>query len=86
MRAIRCSTFISLAGTLALLTTSASAQMPPLSLQKEEKRVTPEQRARQKKLDEDYKAATSRIPDQKPNDPWTNIRPTPAAPAAKKKQ
>ncbi len=28
-------------------------------------------------LDKDYKAALSRIPDQKPADPWGNVRPTP---------
>ena len=47
-----------------------------------------------KQIDNDYKAATSKIPDQKPNDPWGAIRPapstlnpkTPTVPDAKKKQ
>jgi hypothetical protein len=39
-----------------------------------------------KQIDNDYKAATSKIPDQKANDPWGAIRPTPPAPAPKKKQ
>ena len=45
-----------------------------------------------KQIDNDYKAATSKIPDQKPNDPWGAIRPapsnpkTPTAAGAKKKQ
>ena len=47
---------------------------------------------RSKQIDNDYKAATSKIPDQKPNDPWGAIRPapsnpkTPTAAGAKKKQ
>jgi hypothetical protein len=36
-----------------------------------------------KQIDNDYKAATSKIPDQKANDPWAAIRPTPTAPAKK---
>ena len=39
-----------------------------------------------KQIDNDYKAATSKIPDQKPNDPWASVRPTPTVPAPKKKQ
>ena len=41
---------------------------------------------RSKQIDNDYKAATSKIPDQKANDPWAAIRPTPTAPAPKEKQ
>jgi len=49
---------------------------------------------RSKQIDNDYKAATSKIPDQKPNDPWGAIRPapstldpkTPTVAGAKKKQ
>src|SRR5262249_23748620 len=51
-------------------------------------------RAYQKQIDNDYKAGTSKIPDQKPNDPWGAIRPatstldpkTPIVAGAKKKQ
>ena len=80
---------------VALLTTSAFAQMPmpKMSLQGDQKRpLTPEEQERQKQLDNDYKSATSKIPDQKANDPWAAIRPstpgpkTPTVPAPKKKQ
>jgi hypothetical protein len=36
-----------------------------------------EERERQKKLDDAYKAATKKIPDQKSNDPWPVVRPAP---------
>ena len=50
--------------------------------------------AYRKQIDNDYKAATSKVPDQKPNDPWGAIRPapstldpkTPTVAGAKKKQ
>jgi len=35
------------------------------------------QEQRQKQIDNDYKAATKIIPDQKPKDPWADVRPTP---------
>ena len=85
----RWSKLIPLAGALALLSTSASAQMPmpSISLQGDSKRrLTPEEQEQQKKLDDDYKAATKKIPNQKANDPWADVRPTPTAPAPKKKQ
>jgi hypothetical protein len=85
----RWSKLIPLAGALALLTTRASAQMPmpSFSLQGDKKRpLTPEEQERQKQLDNDYKAATNKIPEQKANDPWANVRPTPTVPAPKKKQ
>ena len=79
---------ILLAGVLlALMTTYASAQgMPPISLRPPERTLTPEERERQKQIDDDYKAATKKIPEQKANDPWAAIRPTPTAPAPKEKQ
>ena len=85
----RWSKLIPLAGALALLTTSAPAQMPmpSFSLQGDKKRpLTPEEQERQKQLDNDYKAATKKIPEQKANDPWADVRPTPTVPAPKKKQ
>jgi hypothetical protein len=85
----KCSRLIPLAGALALFATSAFAQMPmpSMSLQGEKKRaLTPEEQERQKQIDNDYKAATSKIPDQKANDPWADVRPRPAVPAPKKKQ
>jgi hypothetical protein len=75
--------------TLPLLSGSAFAQnplMPGIHTQKEEKKLTPEERERQKQLDADYKAATNKIPDQKAADPWAIVRPTPNDPAPKKKQ
>ena len=78
---------IPLAGVLALMTAEASAQgMPPISLRPNERTLTPEERERQKQIDDDYKAATKKIPEQRANDPWAAIRPTPTAPAPKKKQ
>ena len=84
------SKFLLPAVALALLTGSASAQnplMPSVSLGKEQKRqLTPEEQERQKQLDQDYKAATKKVPDQKATDPWASVRPTPTVAAPKKKQ
>ena len=78
---------VPLAGVLALMTAYASAQgMPPISLRPNERTLTPEERERKKQIDDDYKAATKKIPEQRANDPWAAIRPTPTAPAPKKKQ
>ena len=77
--------------TLPLLSGSAFAQIggpssssgsnpltPGLSLgEKEKRQLTPEEQEKQKQLDADYKAATKKIPDQKANDPWADVRPTP---------
>ena len=72
------------------MVSNASAQVPEPNVspwEKNQKRLTPAQeRERQKKLDADYKAATNKIPDQKANDPWGDVRSTQTAPAAKKKQ
>jgi hypothetical protein len=58
-----------------------------MSLQGEKKRaLTPEEQERQKQIDNDHKAAISEVPEQKANDPWADVRPTPTAPAPKKKQ
>jgi hypothetical protein len=80
---------IPLAGALGLLAANASAQMPTpgISLQGEQKRrLMPEEQEQQKKLDDDYRAATNKIPNQRASDPWADVRPTPTAPAPKKKQ
>jgi hypothetical protein len=76
-----------LAGALVLIASNAFAQMREPNVSPwQEKRLTPaEERARQKKLDDDYKATSNRIPDQKSNDPWATVRPT-TVPAPKKKQ
>ena len=70
---------------------SAFAQNPfmlkmSLGGKDEKKPLTPEEQERQKRLDDAYKAATNKIPDQTVNDPWAGVRPAPAAPAPKKKQ
>ena len=82
---------IPLAGALAVMTANASAQgLQPINLLGgEQKRpLTPEEQAQQKKLDDDYNAATNKIPNQKQkaNDPWADVRSTPTASAPKKKQ
>ena len=67
-----------LAAALALLNGSASAQMgagkpgrgPP------DTGPTPLEQKQQKQIDDDYKAATKNIPNQKPKDPWGDVRPT----------
>jgi hypothetical protein len=71
---------------IAVLTGTAAAQfMPSISLQGEPKRkLTPEEQEKQDQLDKAYKSATTKIPDQKANDPWASVRQTPA-PAPKKK-
>jgi hypothetical protein len=58
-----------------------------MSLQGDKKRpLTPEEQERQEQLDKDYKAATSKTPDQNAKDPWADVRPAPTAAAPKKKQ
>jgi len=70
-----------LAAAFALLSGSASAQMggggrpPPPGAS--DNGPTPLEKQRQKQIDNDYKAATKNLPDQKPRDPWGEIRPTP---------
>ena len=84
------SKFLLLAVALALLTGTASAQnplMPSFHLGGEQKRqLTPEEQEQQKQLDQDYKAATKKVPDQKATDPWASVRPTQTVTAPKKKQ
>ncbi|MGH6673326.1 MAG: hypothetical protein ACRECV_15325 [Xanthobacteraceae bacterium] len=73
---------IALAGAaLALLTGYATAQLPMgMSFKNQPKQLTPEERARQKALDEAYQAANKKIPDkQVANDPWSGVRPNPQA-------
>ena len=71
---------------LALLTGAAYAQMPMpgISLSKPERPLTPEEKARQKQIEDAYKAANSKIPDQQNSDPWADVRSAP--PNSKKKQ
>jgi hypothetical protein len=82
-------TIIPLTATLAVMSGSAFAQnplMPKMSLGGQEKKaLTPEEQEKQKQLDDAYRAATNKIPNQTANDPWATVRPAPAAPAPKKK-
>jgi hypothetical protein len=69
-----------LAAALALLSGSASAQMSggrPQRAGAPDNGPTPLEQQRQKQIDNDYKAATKNIPNQKPKDPWGDVRPTP---------
>jgi hypothetical protein len=69
------------------MTAYASAQgMPPISLRPNQRTLTPEERERQKQIDDDYKSASKKVPDQKANDPWAFVRPAPTVPVPKKKQ
>lgn len=74
-----------LAGTaLALLTGAASAQMPMpgITLGHDKPPPTADQIAKQKAIDEAYKAATQKIPDKKTvDDPWASVRPNPSTAA-----
>jgi hypothetical protein len=74
------SKFLLLAAALALLSGSASAQMGGMGGGKPgppDTGPTPLEQQRQKQIDNDYKAATKNIPNQKPKDPWGDVRPTP---------
>ena len=66
---------------IALLTGTAAAQipMPGISLGHDDKpQLTPEQRAKQKQIDDAYRAATQKIPDKNTAaDPWGDVRPSP---------
>ena len=69
---------IGAAAIVACLTGSVFAQFTPgLTLSPDtERQLTPEQKEKQKALDEAYRSAIGKIPDkQKPADPWGNIRP-----------
>jgi hypothetical protein len=73
-----------LAAAFALPGASALAQsnpiMPKISIGGDQKRpLTPEEQERQKQIDADYKAATSKIPAQKAPDPWADVRQAPPA-------
>jgi hypothetical protein len=87
MRKSGWSRLILLAGALVLMVSNASAQVPELNVSPwQQKSLTPaEERERQKKLDNDYKAVTKKIPNQKVSDPWAIVRPAPTVSAAKKK-
>ena len=69
---------IGAAAIVACLTASAFAQFTPgITLRPDsERQLTPEEKEKQKALDDAYRSAIGKIPDkQKPADPWGNIRP-----------
>jgi hypothetical protein len=47
-----------------------------MSLHEEGRRLDPEEEAKRKAVDDAYKSTMEKIPDQKSNDPWGNIRST----------
>jgi len=66
---------------LLLLTGAASAQlpMPGITLSPDRSRVlTPEEKEKQKAIDDQYRATIKQIPDKRTSDPWGNMRSTPA--------
>ena len=73
-----------LAGLMAALVTGpAAAQLPAPSfpLNSGPKQLTPEQRAKQKAIDDAYQAALPKIKEKKgPADPWAGVRPEPSSP------
>jgi hypothetical protein len=72
-----------LAGAVvALLAGTAAAQMPmpAISLGADKPPPTPEERAKQRELDNAYRSATKKIPEKKEaSDPWADVRPNPAS-------
>jgi hypothetical protein len=54
--------------------------MPKINLMGGEKRkLSPEEQEQQQKIDDEYKAATKKIPNQKAADPWADVRQAPPA-------
>jgi hypothetical protein len=85
-------TLIAATAVIAFLTVNADAQMnnplmPKFSLGKDQRKLTPEEQAQQEQIDSAYRAATKKIPDQKPaSDPWADIRQSPTTDSQNKKQ
>jgi hypothetical protein len=83
------SKFLFVAVALAPLPGIASAQQNVNVLNGDERGLQIQQKIKelqqQKKLDDAYRAASKKIPDQKANDPWAEVRPSPSTPAPKKK-
>ena len=77
---------------LALLTGNAYAQSyPSINVpNSDQKRLLTlqkiQEQQRQKRLDDAYKAANKKIPNQAPRDPWGDVRNAPSAPAEQKKK
>jgi C-terminal processing protease CtpA/Prc len=65
---------------------SPDGQMSFSPFKQQDKRpLTQDEVDRQRALDNAYKNATNKIPEQKSTDPWGNVRTSAPAPAAKKK-
>jgi hypothetical protein len=65
------------AGAIIVLSAgSASAQRPGEGVYQNTRPSDPEQEAKRKAVDDAYKSTMKKIPDQKNNDPWGNIRST----------
>ena len=72
---------VPLAVVLAMLTGPAYSQTVNL-MTNVNRPLTSEEVERQKAIDDAYKASISKIPEQKANDPWGNVRASaPAKPA-----
>jgi hypothetical protein len=71
---------------IALLTGAASAQMPMPGINlSSDRQMTPEEKEKQKAIENAYKSAIEKIPDKKPPaDPWGAVRST--TPSSKPKQ
>jgi hypothetical protein len=67
---------------IALLTAAASAQMPTPSISlSPDHQMTPEEKEKQKTIEDAYKNAIGKIPDKKaPADPWGAMRSNPSRP------
>jgi hypothetical protein len=83
---------IGAAAIAALLVSPASAQalkMPGIDLNpdgRSQRVLTPEEKEKQKALDDKYKESMQKIPDKKaPADPWGNIRAAPTTPSTKQR-
>ena len=73
---------------IALLTGAASAQIktPGINLAPQDRQLTPEEKEKQKAIEDAYKSAVGKIPDKKtPVDPWGAVRSNPS-PSPKPKQ
>jgi hypothetical protein len=73
---------------IALLTGTSFAQMPSVNLAPEDHPLSTEEIEKRKAIEDAYKSALKKIPDQKKSvDPWGNIRPDqPASPKTKQGQ
>ena len=71
---------------IALFTGAAAAQLPSVNLAPADRQLTPAEVQKRQAIEDSYKSAIKKIPDQKPvDDPWGNLRSnTQASPKTKK--